>query len=364
MDAGWRAPIPRKRFTCGISTRGKRCTSSKSPQAEVRTLAFSPDGKYLVCNGDRIIHIWNPQTGKSIADLGPRPIAPTTVSVHRDGRSLASNGGGSAASIWSTVSRHVVTKLEADEPIHALAFSPDGKWIAGAVGDKIRLWDAAGKFIADWDGPYEEITSLGFSPDAATLASGSEHGDTVWVWRVADGEPILLIPDALDGCTIETLAFHPDNRTLAVGGIDWMATGGSNGAVSLWNLDQRAEVATFLEGATTLAVHPSGDLIASATLDHSICLWDAHLHQLLQELIGHDATVTALAFSPDGAWLVSGSEDHTLRIWDGKGHEKACYEVESQVTALTFSADGQALFAGHANTTCSQMQLHELLRGK
>jgi WD40 repeat protein len=85
---------------------------------------------------------------------------------------------------------------------------------------------------------------------------------------------------------------------------------------------------------------------------------------LLQELIGHDGPVTCLAFSPDGAWLVSGSDDHTLRVWDDKGHERVAMEVESQVTSVTFSADGQYVYAGHANTTCSQMQLPEPLRRK
>lgn len=334
----------------------------KVPLADIRTLAFSTDSKYLAANGDRVIHVWNPETAKPYADIGPRPLAKTTVSAHRDGIHLISNGGGNVPRIWNIKSRELVTALEIEETIHALAYSPDGKWIAGAQGNKVRLWDCEGKHVADWDGPEEPITALAFSPDSATLATGSARDMAVWIWRVADGEPILLIPDALDGCAIQSVAFMPDGKTLAVGGIDWMATGGSSGAVSLWNLEQRAEVATFLEGATALAVHPSGDLVAAATLDHSICLWDSHLHQLVQELIGHEGTVTALAFSRDGAWLVSGSEDHTLRVWDSKGHEKNCFEVESQVTALTFSADGHALFAGHANTTCSQVQLHELLR--
>ena len=143
-----------------------------------------------------------------------------------------------------------------------------------------------------------------------------------------------------------------------------MATGGSNGAVSLWNLDERAEVATFLEGATALAIHPAGQILATTTLDQSICLWDLQLKQLLQELIGHDGSVTCLAFSPDGDWLVSGSDDHTLRIWDAKGREQMALEVESQITSLTFSADGQYLYMGHANTTCSQIQLPEPFRRK
>jgi WD40 repeat protein len=153
---------------------------------EIGTLAFSPDGKFLACNGDRIIHLWNPQTGKPYADVGPRAAAKTTVSIHRDGTRLLSNGGGSAVRIWNTTTRQPVTTLKADDPIQALAFSPDGKWIAGAFNHQIRLWDASGRFISDWDGPEEPVTALAFSPDSTLLATGSAHGMPVWLWRVAD----------------------------------------------------------------------------------------------------------------------------------------------------------------------------------
>jgi WD40 repeat protein len=334
----------------------------KVNEGEIRALDFSADGQYLACNGDRMVHLWSPQTGKSYGDLGPRATAKTTVSLQAD--RLLTNGGGGAVRIWNSTSRQLATSLDSAEPIHGLAFSPDGKWIAGGVGNKIRLWDAAGKHLVDWDGPDAPVTTLAFSPDGTTLASGSSNDVSVWIWRVADGEAILLIPDALDGCSIESLAFLPDGRTIAVGGIDWMATGGSNGAVCLWNLDQRAEVATFLEGATAIAVHPSGDLLASSTTDHAICLWDLNVRQLAHELIGHEGNVSALAFSPDGRWLASGAEDNFLRLWDTKGNEKAAQELESQVTSIVFSPDAQFIYTGHANTTCSQIQLPEALRRK
>jgi WD40 repeat protein len=334
------------------------------PEGEIRALAFSPDGKFLACNSDRIIHLWNPESGKPYADIGPRPLARTTVSVPPTGARLVSNGGGNAVRIWNTANRQLETTLKADDPIHALAYSPDGKWIAGAFNNQIRLWDANGRFAADWDGPDDPITTLAFSPDSTTLASGSSQGVSVWVWRVADGEPILNIQDALDGCTVESLAFHPDNKQLAIGGIDWMATGGSNGQVSVWDLRERAEITMFAEGATAVAVHPAGSLLASATLDHAICVWDLTRKELQQELLGHDGPITCLAYSPDGNWLASGGDDHTLRIWDAGGHEKLCQEVESQITSITFSPDGKHLYLGHANTTCSQLQLPEPFRKK
>ncbi len=336
----------------------------KIPNGEINTLAFSQDGNYLACNGERIIHLWNPRTGQAYADIGPRPKAKTSVSLSPDGARLLSNGGGGAARIWNARTRQTLTTLDSKDAVQTVAFSPDGKWIAGAIANRIRLWDAAGKFIADWEGRDESITALAFSPDGATLASGSRAGVAVLIWRVVDGEPILLIPDALDGCSIESLAFLPGNNTLAVGGIDWMATGGSNGAISLWNLAERAEIATFFDGAAAIAVHPSGDLVASASLDCSVCLWDVSLGQLQQELIGHDGPVTAIAFSPDGAWLASAGEDLTLRLWDAKGNERVAFEMDSQVTAVAFSPDGKLLYTAHANTTCGHIQLPEALRRK
>ena len=324
--------------------------------------SISPDGQYLASNGDRMIHLWNPQPAKHTVTLARaqcqdkrlrecrrQPIA------HQRRRQWRANLGHRGSKL--------ATSLDSPDPIHGLAFSPDGKWIA-ARGKKVRLWDSTGKFIADWDGPDEPITTVAFGRDSKTLSSCGSQGVSVLIWRVADGEAILLIPDALDGCSIESLAFLPDGKTIAAGGIDWMATGGSNGAVCLWDIDQRAETATFAEGATAVAVHPAGRLLASSTTDHAICLWDLGTRQLAQELTGHEGNVSALAFSPDGRWLASGAEDNTLRLWDMQGNEKAAQELESQVTSIVFSPDGHFIYLGHANTTCSQIQLPDSLRQK
>ena len=55
-----------------------------------------------------------------------------------------------------------------------------------------------------------------------------------------DGEPLLIIPEAAEGCTVEAVAWHPNNVWLAAGGIDWLATSGSDGAVTIWNEDELA----------------------------------------------------------------------------------------------------------------------------
>jgi WD40 repeat protein len=335
-------------------------------QVEICTLAFNPAGNHLACNGDHTIQTWNLENRRAGDKADPRPLGKTTVSVPADGGRLMSNAGGRKTCIWDTATSRLLTANESDQPVRALAFSPDGQWTATALGTQIHIRDAAGTLFAVWDGPGEPITSLAFSPDSTLLAAGSAHGLPVWIWQVAnpDSEPLLKIPDPLDGCSIEALAFHPDNQHLAVAGIDYLATNahGNDGQVSIWNLTERAEVACFLDGATALAMHPTGNILASTSLDRGIFLWDLPTQQFLNVLTGHDGPVTCLAYSPDGRWLASGSDDHTLRFWDEEGNEERVIEVESRLTALTFSRDQKYLYMGHSNTTCSRLPLQPILK--
>jgi WD40 repeat protein len=334
----------------------------KGPQAEIRCLAFSPDGKRLASSGDGLIHLWDTQTGQALAGTGARPVVPTTLAVSPDGKRLATNGGGLPTRVFNIATHQSGLILQEAEPVQGLAFSPDGRFIFGGAMKHVRVWDAnSGDAKAAWDGPEEPITSLAISKDGKNLASASSTGIGVWVWRVADGEPILLIPDALDGCTVEALAFHPQGRLLAVGGIDWLATGGSDGAVCLWDIVDRAEVGMLVGGSTCLAFHPGGDRLVSASLEHALWIWDINSKEVLAEFTGHDATISAVAYSPDGSLIASASEDRTLRLWNSEGDEVALLEVDSQIKNLAFSPDGKFLFTAHGNTTCSQFEVKRLL---
>src|SRR2546423_3345128 len=102
------------------------------------------------------------------------------------------------------------------------------------------------------------MTLLPLPPGPTRLGSCCRTGGTSWLWNPADGEPRLIIPESAEGCTVEALAFHPNGAWLACGGIDWLATSGSDGAVSGWNVFDRARVATFLGGAPSPGFDPSG----------------------------------------------------------------------------------------------------------
>ena len=65
-----------------------------------------------------------------------------------------------------------------------------------------------------------------------------------------------------------------------------------------------------------VASSPEGGLLASASFDKTIKLWDSHTGEHLRTLVGHSLYVTSVEFPPDGGLLASASRDETIKLWD------------------------------------------------
>src|SRR5262249_39172552 len=104
----------------------------------------------------------------------------------------------------------------------------------------------------------------------------------------------------------------------------------------------------------SLRFNPSGDLLASASQDHTVKIWDIRGTDEPLTLLGHNARVNCVAFSPDGHLLASTGDDNTGRVWDTQqGQPIMVLNPDlGAVLAVGFSPDGRRLAAAGVNGTC------------
>ena len=329
---------------------------------EIRALAFSPDGFKLASAGlDRVIHVWDVRDGKLLA--GPNLKGRHSVAVVPGSPLRLASSGAQRVRVWDAEGGEEVapTNLCA---AYSVAASPDGRWLAvGGTDYFTQLWNLeTGALAASLEATKPPIGSLSFSADSKFLAHTSPADGLVWIWNCETANPDLILIEAADGCTLEGVAFHPDGKRVAAGGIDYLSTGERDGAVCVWDIPTKDKQFTIDVGVSAVAFDPQGKYLAGAGIDDAVYVWDVETQETVFVLGGHRQKINAVAFSPDGSYLASCGDDATVRVWDVlSGRPLIAREFDTPVQSLAFTPDGKYLFCGNGNTTCYQIEFKKLL---
>jgi WD40 repeat protein/serine/threonine protein kinase len=277
----------------------------------VYPVAYSPDGRWIASGSwDRSIRLWDAVTGEARTTLW-HPGVVRALAFTPDSSRLVSGGDfNGELLVWDVTTGHVHSKVACHKSARFLAVSPDGARVAVGLYDPVALFTtsirelATGREVGAWEG-----VPLAFSPDGKWIAGRDAGGKDVVLCDAHACRPVAR----WQGHTAEinAIAFDHDGRRFVSASSDRM--------VRLWNAATGRCLRVF-EGHTdevfAVAFHPGGTRIASAGRDRAVWLWDPASDQEVARLPGHRSYVWSLAFSPDGETLVSGSGDFTVRLWD------------------------------------------------
>ncbi len=165
----------------------------------IRSLAYSPDGKYFVScastsavrDSDNTIRIWNAETGQEVIKITGHTNSVLSAIYSPDGRTIASCGSDNTVKFWNAETGtevRSITVTTRDTPSR-LAYSPDGSKIAVAISSRIIVYDTSnGRELFNFTGHTGAITGIRFNPEGNRLLSVSQ-GDTkkCYVWNMSSG---------------------------------------------------------------------------------------------------------------------------------------------------------------------------------
>jgi len=217
-------------------------------------------------------------------------------SLTADGCSLATVGFGSVIRVWRVPSGEHVTMLPGEHL--AVAWSPDGKRLAGSNGDRtVTLYDAATREIAaSFEGPLgHESISLGFSPNGKVLASGGN--EVVVFWDVETGAQLWSLDELLFGDIGQKVQFSPDStRLYSIRGDSVVRVSSCETGHTLFDIENPDNVDVL-----SLAISRDGAYLA--TLHSSISVWDARTGSLRRTIAQPWGPGGWVSFSPDSRRL-------------------------------------------------------------
>ena len=278
-----------------------KTASFKAHDGAINGLSLSGDGRLIVtASDDRTLRIWNRETlkeaGAIYLDDGPA----TSLSV-RNNRALTTHAEGSTV-IWDLDSRQRLYRFKRnDASVWAATFAGSEDRVASAGHDwTVALWETASESAP------------------ATLFEGHESA-------------------------VQALAADASGR--------WLASGGADKTVKLWNLETRQIKRTYRNHSdfvSALAVSADTNLVAAASLDGSIKLWSTLSSRPQRTFTAHKARVTSIAFSANSELLASAAEDGTVRI---RGLKRArsywtFNGMEQGARTVAFAPDGRSLITG------------------
>jgi WD40 repeat protein len=302
---------------------GKEAMSYGGYVQEVTAAALSADGKYLLAGqADRFLILWDIHSGRQVKTMA-HTLGVTSVALSRDGTRAAAGGWdfkehASTVKCWDMATGNEIQTIKnIGEPCWArnVAITSDGMKIFQTVSNKIILADiSTGKELRKIEQQGPEIQKAMVSDNARYALTYNQQG--LGLWNLSTGEMINSFEGyqgilSSDGKTVLLLR---NDRYARKGILDFKLWDiPSNREIRSQGIDFKGEInmAVFLE-----AISRDSRYVLCSTSENDLHLLDISNGKEIKIFTGHARYITAAGFCPDNKQVYSGSTDGTIRLWD------------------------------------------------
>jgi WD40 repeat protein len=298
------------------------------------------------------VRLWN---------LAKKPVQPTELAGFRDdvnaiafspdGKAIAGAGNEGVMRLWDASGKELKVWKEAiyqNQNVQDIAFSPNGKFIVvGGLVSIARVWNREGSLTepqaklkgmeGSQDGHQGNIASVAVSPDSQLIATGS-YDKTMRVWKPKspNGELVAVAPKQ-EG-VISRVVFTANSQQIVTA--DW------EGNIAFWDLAGK-QINKWEKVHQTqirgLGITRDGSRIVTADKSSYVKILDSSGKQL-REFFSYQSGINELVISPDGQLIATGGMDGTLRLWDFQGRQVAEFRnPKGAIWGVAFSPDSQQI---------------------
>jgi len=222
--------------------------------------------------------------------------------------------------LWSVDGTRGLTLEGHTGPLKALAWSPDGTWLAsasaGQVDNTVRLWGVDGTPGPVWEA-RTAANSIAWSPDGERLALGGYGNVLLWQRDGTPGPRLKLSTGTI------TVNWSPDGRRLAAAaGHPGSRSSGEYSTVRVWEMDNTAKPVIEIQavgiGASVIPSPDGQRLALDRREDVRLWKWDGTPGPVLNPPF--KTGIGSIAWSPDGKWLAAkGLYETTVQLWHADG---------------------------------------------
>ncbi|CCH61957.1 hypothetical protein TBLA_0F04240 [Henningerozyma blattae CBS 6284] len=320
---------------------------SLSHPSVVCCVRFSNDGQFLATGCNKTTRVYKTSTGELIATLLVDPQSSNnsnseqqtnpessdlyirSVCFSPDGKFLAAGAEDKLIRIWDITTKQIVMILKGHEQdIYSLDYFPSGEKLVSGSGDKtVRIWDLRTGQCSLTLSIEDGVTTVSSSPNNGKFIAAGSLDRSARIWDTETGFLLKRLDSQTDlqnghKDSIYSVSFTKDGKKLVSGSLDR--------SVKLWNLDttnnnsnESCEV-TFIghkDFVLSVTTSQNDEYVLSGSKDRGVLFWDTNSGNPLLMLQGHKNSVISVAVAngqplgPEFGVFSTGSGDFTAKIW-------------------------------------------------